>query len=177
MQSPKFSVVLVLGLLLVILAPFVTAPLFAQGSGLWEEPGAPTDAQFVLPPDVGVEGIVSPLSLAFSGSPAYDSGWVSLEQDEARTLTHNLGRDVDDYVVDMQYRTGDFNRINLRYYGGVDFNSFGGSGEGDRTGAYWRNLTTSSVTVYRRPEDAYAEEVRIRIWIDPDPDWIAAGSP
>jgi hypothetical protein len=30
--------------------------------------------------------------------------------------------------------------------------------------AYWRSLTASSIAVYRRPEDTYAPEVRIRIF-------------
>ncbi len=58
------------------------------------------------------------VSRAFSGGPAYDSGWVYLGQDEAKTLTHNLGGNVDNYVVDMQYYANSVDGINLRYYGG-----------------------------------------------------------
>jgi hypothetical protein len=117
-------------------------------------------------------------------SPDYDSGWVSLGAGaSATTLAHNLGGDVDDYFVDMEYRS-DGSGINRRYYGGADFGAtaFGGSREDDRVGAYWRTLTASSVTVYRRPEDDYAPQVRIRIWVMPKPDydsgWIspAAGT-
>jgi hypothetical protein len=88
-------------------------------------------------------------------------------------LTHNLGGDTDDYVVDMQYKTSDINGINLRYYGGADFgaNPAPGHIENDRVGAYWRDLTDTSISVYRRPEDTYAPEVRIRIWVDPFPSW------
>jgi hypothetical protein len=113
------------------------------------------------------------MAWAFSGGPNYDSGWVSLAPDQARTLTHNLGGDTDDYVVDMQYRTSGGNGINLRYYGGADFgaNPAPGHNADDRVGAYWRSLTDSTIAVYRRPEDTYAEQVRIRIWVDPFPAW------
>ena len=89
-----------------------------------------------------------------------------VNQDEAQTLTHNLGGNPEDYVVDMQYRSQDTSGVNQRYYGGADFgnNPPSGMNADDRVGAYWRSLTNSSITVYRRPEDIYAPEVRIRIW-------------
>jgi len=98
-------------------------------------------------------------------NPTYDSGWVSLNQDQAQTLTHDVGGDPEDYVVDMQYRY-DGSNVNQRYYGGADFgaNPPSGMNADDRVGAYWRSLTDSSITVYRRPEDIYASEVRVRIW-------------
>ena len=132
------------------------------------------------PPEVGIGESTALLATAFSGGPDYDSGWVSLAQDEAKTLTHNLGGDTDDYVVDMQYKYG--STVNQRYYGGADFGAktFSGTREDDRVGAYWRTLTTSSIIVYRRPEDTYAEQVRIRIWVDPYPDydsgWTSLGA-
>ena len=116
---------------------------------------------------------------AFSGAPAYDSGWVALAPDEAKTLVHNLGSTPDDYVVIMEFRAATADGVNLRYYGGVDFgtNPAPGHAVDDRVGAYWRSLDETSITVYRRPEDSYAPEVRIRIWIDPHPNydsgWIA----
>ncbi len=115
---------------------------------------------------------------AFSDMPDYDSGWVALNQNQTKTLSHNLGGNPDDYVVDMQYKS-DSSGINQRYYGGADFGAtaFGGTRENDRVGAYWRSLTASAITVYRRPEDDYAPQVRIRIWVKPTPDydsgWVA----
>ena len=138
-----------------------------------EEPGEVPGAEMQ-----GAERGIAPMARAFSGGPNYDSGWISLGQDEARTLTHNLGGDTDNYVVDMQYMGSSFSGVNQRYYGGADFgtNPPSGSNEDDRVGAYWRSLTDSSITVYRRPEDIYASKVRIRIWIDPsnqyDSGWI-----
>jgi len=106
-------------------------------------------------------------------APDYSSGWVSLAQDVAQTLTHDLGGDIDDYMVDLQYRGSDFSGVNQRYYGGVDFgdNPPSGMSEDDRVGAYWRGLTTSTITVYRRADDTYAEQICIRIWVMPKPDY------
>ena len=131
-----------------------------------EEPGITDD---VAEPEA-VEALVT---MAFSGGPAYDSGWVRLKQNETRWLQHNLGGDLDDYVVIMDYKADNVNGINQRYYGGADFGVYhpGGAHPNDRVGAYWRNLTTSSIYVYRRPEDIYADAVRIRIWLDPYPNY------
>ncbi|NOZ49520.1 MAG: hypothetical protein GXP37_05640 [Chloroflexi bacterium] len=117
-------------------------------------------------------------------SPTYDSGWVNINPDTAVTLLHRIGGNADDYVVDMQYRSGS-SGVNQRYYGGTDFGSHPPSGmnENDRVGAYWRSLNKNSITVYRRPEDIYAPEVRIRIWHfwqptapNYDSGWVALGA-
>jgi len=110
-------------------------------------------------------------SSVYSGAPNYDSGWVALALNQAKTLTHNLGGNTNNYVVDMQYRASSVDGVNLRYYGGADFGTLPAPGHlvNDRVGAYWRTLTNTSITVYRRPEDSYAEQVRIRIWVDPQP--------
>jgi hypothetical protein len=120
-----------------------------------------------------VQGVV------FSTPPAYDSGWIDLAQDTSQTLDHNLGGDLEDYLVDMQYRASSVDGVNLRYYGGVDFgvNPAPGHIVDDRVGAYWRNLEDTTITVYRRPEDTYAEQVRIRIWIDSSPNYDSGWFP
>jgi hypothetical protein len=144
-------------------------PTMAQ-EPVGEEPGKSPETEQTLPLEVTAPEAVT---RAFSGGPEYDSEWVSLGQDEAKTLTHNLGGSVDNYVVDMQYRARGVDGINLRYYGGADFgiHPAPGHAEDDRVGAYWRSLNATDITVYRRPEDTYAEQVRIRIWIDPVPNF------
>ena len=111
------------------------------------------------------------IALAFSGGPAYDSGWVRIRRGQSRALLHKLGGNLDHYVVIMDYKADSSNGINQRYYGGADFGAHRPSGmaPNDRVGAYWRHLNTDSITVYRRPEDIYADAVRIRIWLDPYP--------
>ena len=113
---------------------------------------------------------------AFVGRPDYDSGWVAVAQDTRVTLNHGLGGNIQHYVVDMQCLADEIYGVNHMYYGGADFgnNPPAGHAENDRVGAYWRDLTTSQIAVYRRPEDTFASRVRIRIWIDPNPDYNTA---
>ena len=114
----------------------------------------------------------------FNKLPNYDSGWIALGVDQTRQLTHSLGGDVNDYFVDMEYRSTD-DGINQRYLGGADFGNkpAPGHAENDRVGAYWRSLTTSSITVYRRPEDSYAAEIRVRIWVHSAPKYDSGWRP
>ena len=161
-------------LILTVLLLLSTGLALAQvQEPLLDEPGHVPDALAVPPPARQATEGAAPMAWAFSGGPNYDSGWHSLAQDEAKTLTHNLGGDTDHYIVDMQFRSGATSGVNHRYYGGADFgpNPPGGTNADDRVGAYWRSLTDSTITVYRRPEDIYAPQVRIRIWVDPFPAW------
>ncbi len=165
MKQRKFFI------LFFIIAVMVLAPgvVWAQGGDdppPAEEPGV---AGEVVEP-AAVDALVT---MAFSGGPAYDSGWVAIRQDQALTLQHHLGGNLDDYVVIMDYKANSINGVNQRYYGGADFGTHPPSGVhvNDRVGAYWRTLTTDAITVYRRPEDIYADFVRIRIWLDPYPNY------
>ena len=156
-------------LLLLIPLLLLSQGAFAQEGDAppWpEEPGAGDAMIEPAAIDAGV-------TMAFSGGPAYDSGWVSIRPGQAMTLKHHLGGDLDDYVVIMDYKAKGVNGVNQRYYGGADFGTHPAPGHAvnDRVGAYWRSLTTSSITLYRRPEDTYADWVRVRIWVDPYPDY------
>jgi len=100
------------------------------------------------------------------GHPSYDSGWRSINQDNSRTLHHYLYGDPTNYfMIVWQYDLGS-NGINQRHFGGADFGSHppGSYSENDRVGAYWRSLTNTAVTLYRRPEDNFAEYMLVRIW-------------
>lgn len=94
----------------------------------------------------------------FFPRPAYDSGWVSINQGETKTLTHNLGRDVDNYVVDLWFKDIDGVGIHTARYGGVY------SWEG-WSGACWRNLTTTTIGVKRSSADDFVDVFRVRIWV------------
>ncbi len=174
MRVLRFVLFATLTLIFVIGA---AAPAVAQ------EPAPPPAAS--VPEDDGPAAPLAPTlsgGMAFGGGPLYDSGWVSLTPDTSRTLTHNLGGNTDDYVVVMDYKADNSNGINQRYYGGADFgsNPAPGASPEDRVGAYWRTLTDSTIAVYRRPDDIYADYVRIRIWVDPYPDydsgWVSLGA-
>lgn len=93
-------------------------------------------------------------------APHYDSGWRAIAQGELMTLDHSRDGDVDDYVVDMTCK--DTTGLSPA---GINQISYGGNTAGaSQFGAYWKNLTTNSVKVYRGADDPVCEEVRIRIW-------------
>jgi hypothetical protein len=111
----------------------------------------------------------------FSKQPDYDSGWVSIAQDSVKALTHNLGGDTDEYVVDLQFRdTGAFGfGVNQLHYGSqeyIDFSNFSGAIPVEN-GAYWYALTDNEIKVKRNADDKYADKVRVRIWIAPSGDF------
>ncbi len=103
-----------------------------------------------------VKGDLGPNGGAPFPRPAYDSGWVYLGIERVATLTHNVGTDVDRYFVSMEAKGG----IGITNYG-----AGAGSDDGVSWGFYYSNLTTSTVTVRRMPNDAYSAYVRIRIWV------------
>jgi hypothetical protein len=90
--------------------------------------------------------------------PAYDSGWVSINKGELKTLAHNVGGSVYNYVVDFQ---------SYGSTGGWGVNGPGGRDiDGDDSyGASWANLTDATVQLFRRGDDLSAEMVRLRIWV------------
>jgi hypothetical protein len=92
--------------------------------------------------------------------PAYDSGWVSLGAGGSSTRTHSLGGNTDKYVVDLTCKNS----------GGGGINNWGVGGDAnspDYYGAWWSNLTTSSITLHRWDDDTDCPNVRVRIWIYP----------
>lgn len=102
----------------------------------------------------------------FADPPVWDSGWVSIATDEARSLTHNLGGDVDDYVVGLWFKDtapGGIG-INTRCYGGFEAG-------GQLRGAAWQNFTDTTIEVFRYPDDPWAAQVRVRIFAPDPPDW------
>ena len=90
--------------------------------------------------------------------PAFDSGWVSVPQGDNRAIEHGVGGDPDDYVVDMEFRSGEFGRNNAGY--GGDIRSAVAV-----FGTYWYSLGARYVGVHRNADDNAAAEVRIRIWV------------
>jgi hypothetical protein len=91
----------------------------------------------------------------------WSSGWVTIAQGASQVFTHNLGRDSDDYAVELLFRdTGDGRGINRYGYGGLeDF--------GNRYGAHWQNLTTDTIEVRRHRDDDAADQIRVQVWVPP----------
>ena len=111
--------------------------------------------------------------------PKYDSGWVSIDQDEWLTLEHRLGGDPDYYHIDLQFKDTDADGdcchgINQWAYGG-DFWVDPDDNQ-QAIGAYWNQLTSDSIVVRRFPGDHKADEIRLRIWSAPAPDYRFAGN-
>lgn len=88
--------------------------------------------------------------------PAYDSGWLSIAKYQCHTLNHNLGGNVDNYVVDLQFRDP---------YGIHNF-AFGTYHDGSEDrGACYDELTNQSIQVCRRQDDIAVSKIRVRIWV------------
>ena len=49
-----------------------------------------------------------------------------------------------------------------------------GLAENNRIGVYWRSLTNTNIVLYRRPEDIYADLVRVGIWRNAKPDYSSS---
>ncbi|RMF29522.1 MAG: hypothetical protein D6759_13690 [Chloroflexi bacterium] len=98
----------------------------------------------------------------------YDSGWVTPPQ-EVTVLQHNLGGDVDDYWVYLEFWTaGDDEAASRQGYGG-DRHYWNGALIDE--GAYWYDLTPHSIAVRRGPDVGYADRIRVRIWRVRTPDY------
>jgi hypothetical protein len=103
----------------------------------------------------------------FPDPPAWDSGWVPIDPVTQETLTHNLGGNVDDYVVGLWFKDTSLGGIgiNARCYGGLQ------DMYGQMHGAHWERLTGTTIDVWRNYDDDWADQVRVRIFIPDPPDW------
>lgn len=108
-----------------------------------------------------------------SRAPAWDSGWTTISQGTITGFAHGLGGVADFYVVDMQFKDSDNTLdagINQGSYG-IDRMYNSASSQWDIQGAAWHNLTSNGIYVERGQQDVGSDEVRIRIWQAPDPDF------
>lgn len=99
--------------------------------------------------------------------PAYDSGWVSMEPGIGQWFQHNVGGDVADYVIDMQFRKWTTQGYTIHNVG-LGHNFYGvysQNYDGEGSGAHYRNLESQRVYVERGTHDENCEQVRLRIWV------------
>jgi hypothetical protein len=104
--------------------------------------------------------------------PAYDSGWVNYTgtMSQAQVLTHNLGGDPDKYLVDLTFKNS----------GGRHIKGLGADWYAwkiyevppnpatllyDQNGAYWKDLTSSTIALAGNDAEGVIDQVRVRIWI------------
>ena len=90
-------------------------------------------------------------------APHWTSGWYAIAPGEARTWNHGLDGNVDDYVVDLQFKDSS-GALHNTYYG-LNHDDIDG-----KYGAHWGGLTASQITVTRGFEDLLVSQVRVRIW-------------
>lgn len=86
--------------------------------------------------------------------PDYDSGWFAIAQNAEVTKTHNIAGDK---LVFMWGKYSAGYKEHHYYYGGVHINT-------NYVGAFWRNLTDTTVGCYRLPQDGQWINCRIMIW-------------
>ncbi len=104
--------------------------------------------------------LVAPAADATSTSSAYwwSSGWITVARGSAVTLTHNLGGDPDDYLIQMWFLdTDNGHGINIRAYGGLEKN-------GQWYGAAWQNLTANTIQIVRYANDTLADRIMVQVW-------------
>jgi hypothetical protein len=95
--------------------------------------------------------------------PAYDSGWTGITQGHSDPFTHSLGGSIDNYIVDLTCKSGAPYNVNGYGVGGDMW--YEPIGNYYYYGAYWYNLTTSTITVTRGDNDDSCGWVRVRIWV------------
>jgi hypothetical protein len=127
------------------------AGVFAQSS---QGPAVHADGDLVV--TGAYRGNIGPAGGAPFPRPAYDSGWRTIAKAGTVTLNHNLGGNIDNYVVDLQFRST---------AAGVNIYLHGGQTWSDYLGAWWEGLTNQQIKVERHTQDPFVEEVRVRIWV------------
>jgi len=92
--------------------------------------------------------------------PYWSSGWVDIAPGATITFTHGLGGEPALYAVNVWFRDTRLPGLGIHHrgYGGMDV-------AGQQYGAYWHNLTGSTISVTRRPDDVRAAQVRVLIFV------------
>ncbi len=88
---------------------------------------------------------------------AWKSDWATYEKAVWNVVTHDLGGDVDDYVLDMRFYVNGLYYKNHLFYGSM-------YGKNVKSGAYYQSLNASSLEVVREVGDGNASQIMLRIW-------------
>ena len=94
----------------------------------------------------------------------YCTDWTAIAPGSTATITHNLGGNVDDYVVKLWFQDPSPSGVHQIYYGGVE-------GGGEMRGAYWHGLDATQVQVTRNLDDTDADELLLCVSTTDPPDW------
>jgi len=102
-------------------------------------------------------------------APDYCSPWTAIAAGASQVFAHNLSGNPLDYAVGLWFKGPTAYGINQEFFGGNE-------DTGNNYGAWWHNLTDSTVTVDRAANDPVASEVRVCVTIaDPpsyDSGWV-----
>jgi len=90
---------------------------------------------------------------------AYDSGWIEAPPNSVMVLTHNIGGNLDNYIIDLSFYDSYSAGRHNKFSGGEIWN-----GSDNDWGAYWSNLTGTTINVHRMEDDPMVDEFRVRIW-------------
>jgi hypothetical protein len=96
--------------------------------------------------------------------PDWCSPWTAVAIGGSQVFTHNLGGNVEDYVVGMWFSGQSAYGVNQQYMGGMESN-------GLYYGAWWHHLTDSTLTVSRGANDSVASEVRVCVTVADPPNY------
>ena len=105
----------------------------------------------------------------------WNSGWLDISPGDVLTVEHNYGGDPDLYAVDVWFRDVDDGL-------GINHRAFGGMELGEQLwGLAWQRLTADTIELYRFPNDRFADQALVRIWVpDPEPlydsGWVDIGA-
>jgi hypothetical protein len=101
----------------------------------------------------------------------WDSGWLDIAAGANVSPTFSIvGGVADNYLVYLEFKdTGIYLPPNTGY--GIHQRYYGGFAQANnhQVGAYWRNLTDTSIVVHLRPDETAIGQVRVRIWNQPRP--------
>ncbi len=142
----------------------VTTSSNAGHAGVWarnEGAGVAIFSEGDLHVTGAFRGDIGPAGGAPFPRPAYDSGWQSPAQGETITLTHGIGGDPDNYVVDLQFQNP-YGMRNIIGLGGDWYETIGGLHKG---GSYWWGLNAQEIHVRRQRDESGNTQVRVRIWV------------
>jgi hypothetical protein len=94
--------------------------------------------------------------------PAFDSGSVPIDPGDNVIVTHDLGGDEANYVIDLT--------CNAPAAAGRQNLGVGGWREGTSDHGIWYDmLTNTNMWVHRGDSDWTCDRYRVRIWVYPDP--------
>ena len=101
------------------------------------------------------------LALENKLTPAYDSGWLVMDKGDM-LLYHNVGGDLDDYLIDVTQRTtsGVPGYVH-KWYPGDLMNGLAWKIVAPESGG---GLHNTAISVMRGINNNYGEKIRVRIW-------------